>query len=129
MPDDVVRSIREHESPGHTEVWHVSLILSLAACDRADEAGEIVRRLVDGPWKRACVAVLDGDFASAADIVAATGERPLQADLRFLAARALTAEGRQTEAAEQLEQARAFWTSVGATALLREADELFAAAS
>jgi len=65
----------------------------------------------------------------AADILAATGEQTLQAELRLLAARQLVAEGRPAEAAEQLERARAFWTGVGATTYLREADELFAAAS
>jgi hypothetical protein len=127
--DELVLTIREHESPGDTQNWHVHLILALVGCGRSDEAGEIVRRLIDGPWKRACLAVLDADFAGAADILAATGERPLQAELRLLAAKALAAEGRHVEAAEQLEQARAFWTSVGATVHLREADELFAEAS
>jgi hypothetical protein len=39
------------------------------------------------------------------------------------------AEGRLVEAAEQLERARSFWRRVGATAYLREADSVVAAAS
>ena len=69
------------------------------------------------------------DSSTAADILATTGEQTLQAELRLLAARQLVGEGRQAEAALQLDRARAFWTGVGATAYLREADELFAAVS
>jgi class 3 adenylate cyclase/tetratricopeptide (TPR) repeat protein len=127
--DELVQSLRGHESAGDTQEWHVALTLALLEAGRVHEAAEIVARLRPGPWHDACEAVVEREFARAADILDATGEQPLQAELRLRAARLLVSEGRQLEAAEQLEKARAFWTSVGATSYLREADELFAAAS
>ncbi len=82
-----------------------------------------------GGWKDACVAVVDGDYAAAADTVATVGSKRLQAELRLLAARSLAAVGRLAEAEAQLDLARAFFRKVGATAYLAEADEIVAAAS
>jgi class 3 adenylate cyclase/tetratricopeptide (TPR) repeat protein len=127
--DELVSSIAAHESVGDPAPWQSAFVLELVDADRATEAEEIVRRLTAGTWKDACAAVAERRFASAADILDATGEQPIQADLRLRAARDLVAQGRLGEAQEQLERARAFWRRVGATARLREADELLAAAS
>ncbi len=80
-------------------------------------------------WRDACCAVLEERHADAADILERTGEQPLQAELRLRAATIFVAEGRLAEAQAQLDRARVFWRSVDATALLRDADQILAAAS
>jgi len=127
--NELMDGMRAHESVGDPGIWHAGIALDLLEAGRADESTQIVERLTPGPWRDVCSAVAERRLVEAADILAATGEQTLQAELRLLAARQLVAEGRPAEAAEQLERARAFWTGVGATTYLREADELFAAAS
>jgi hypothetical protein len=51
------------------------------------------------------------------------------AEARLRAAEALTAEGRSAEAQVQLEQALAFYRSVGATAYVRRAEALLRASA
>ncbi len=126
---ELMDGIRAHETVGDPGIWHSQLVLLLIEAGRGDETTEIVERLAPGVWCDIAQAVDDGRFVQAADLLAATGEEPVQAEVRLSAARALLAEGRRAEAVEQLERARAFWTSVRATAYLREAEELFAAAS
>jgi hypothetical protein len=77
-------------------------------------------------WLRAAQAVAVGEWAAAADLVATTGLRKSEADLRLRAAEELTAAGRRPEAAPQLERALAFYWAAGATAFVRRADELVA---
>ena len=125
--DELMESIAAHESVGDAQEFHVELVLALIDARRPADA--IVGRLPAGPWRDACAAAAAGEFVRAADILDSTGEQPLQAELRLRAARELVAEGRLVEAAEQLERARAFWRRVGATAYLREADSVVAAAS
>lgn len=114
-----------------------SLELSSQAALLAAEIGDdeiradalvIAQRLADGPWRDATMATVDRRYTDAADILASIGEEPLQAQARRLAARELAREGRMADATAQLDQARAFWLSVGATAYLREADDVLAAA-
>jgi tetratricopeptide (TPR) repeat protein len=127
--DELMTSIAAHESVGDPSRSHIELVLELLDADRTNDVYEILRRLVAGPWRDACVAVAERQFAAAADILDSTGDQPIQAELRLRAAQGLMAEGRIGEAHEQLERARAFWRRVGATTYLREADELLAAAS
>ena len=126
---ELMDGLAMHESVGDPGVWQSEVVLELLEAGRADESSQIVDRLTPSPWRDACSAVAERRFVEAADILATTGEQTLQAELRLLAARQLVGEGRQAEAALQLDRARAFWTGVGATAYLREADELFAAVS
>ena len=84
---------------------------------------------LDGRWRDACRSAADGDYVDAADRLASIGEVPLQMQLRMLAARSLTDSGRPAEAGAQLELARAFYRTVGATAFLAEADGIVATAS
>jgi class 3 adenylate cyclase/tetratricopeptide (TPR) repeat protein len=125
--DELMESIAARESVGDAQDYHVALVLALIDAHRAADA--IVGRLSAGTWRDACAAAAAGEFVRAADILDSTGEQPLQAELRLRAARELVAEGRLVEAAAQLERARAFWRRVGATAFLREADSVVAAAS
>jgi hypothetical protein len=89
----------------------------------------LAERVGAGPWADACIAALERRYEDAAEILASLKNEPLQASLRLLAARQLAADGRLVEAEAQLGRARAFWSEVGATAYLREADEVLAAAS
>jgi class 3 adenylate cyclase/tetratricopeptide (TPR) repeat protein len=125
--DALMESIAAHESVGDAQDFHVELVVALIDARRPADA--IVGGLPGGPWRDACAAAAAGEFVRAADILDSTGEQPVQAELRLRAARELVAEGRLVETAEQLERARAFWRRVGATAYLREADSVVAAAS
>ena len=125
--DELMESLAAHESVGDAGDFHVELVLALVDARRPADA--LVGRLPAGPWRDGCAAAAAGEFVRAADILDSTGEQPLQAELRFRAARELVAEGRLAESAEQLERARAFWRRVGAIAFLREAESVVAAAS
>jgi predicted ATPase/class 3 adenylate cyclase len=116
------------ESVGDPMEWHVSSTLELVLFD-PEAARALVARMPDTLWREASVAVAEGAYAEAADILARIGEKPLQAELRLLAARSLADAGRPEEAERQLELATSFWRSVGATAYLREAEDLLAEAS
>jgi class 3 adenylate cyclase/tetratricopeptide (TPR) repeat protein len=127
--NEVTDSIAASESAGDAQEWHIELALALLDADRSQEATEIVERLPAGVWRDVCDAMLDARYVAAADLLEATGEQPLQAQARLRAATQLVSEGRLGEAHAQLERARAFWRTVGATAFLRDADTLLAAAS
>ena len=99
--------------------------VALAAADLGYPLdGEWARR--GHAWPAAARAVLRGDFLRAAEISAAMGSRPDEADARLRAARAFVAEGRRAEADEQLSRALAFYRSVGATRYLRQGEALLA---
>ena len=127
--NEVAGSIVESDSAGDPQEWHIELVLALVDTGRLDVAREIVERLPDGVWLDACRATLDARYVDVADLLETTGEQSLQAELRLRAARELVAAGQLDEASRQLECARAFWKSVGATAFLRDTDQLIAAAS
>ena len=127
--DELTESIAASESPGDAQEWDIQLVLGFVDADRSQEAREIVERLPTGVWRQVCDAVLDARYVAAAGLLETTGEQPLQAELRLRAAKQFVSEGKLGEAHEQLHRARAFWRTVGATAYLREADELLVAAS
>jgi hypothetical protein len=78
------------------------------------------------PWLKAAFAYADGDYVAAAEIYANAGAGPLQAGARLRAADAFVREGRRPEADAQLESALAFWRLAGATAYVREGEDLLA---
>jgi tetratricopeptide (TPR) repeat protein len=127
--NEVAGSIVDSDSAGDPQEWHIELVLALVDTGRVDVAREIVERLPDGVWLDACRATLDARYVDVADLLETTGGQSLQAELRLRAARELVAAGRLDEASRQLERARVFWKSVGATAFLRDTDQLIAAAS
>jgi hypothetical protein len=75
-------------------------------------------------WLEAAVAIARGAFLEAADRYAEIGSRPLEARARLEAAQHLRTEGRLTDAAAELDQCVAFWTSVRATAYLEQVELL-----
>jgi class 3 adenylate cyclase/tetratricopeptide (TPR) repeat protein len=127
--EQLVEGLAANESGGEPG-WQVELVLALCDADREGQARVVVARLAPGGAREICDAILAGDSVRAADLVAGSGDGDLcfAAELRLRGARNLAAAGRLAEAEAQLELAREFWRSVGATAHLREADELLAAA-
>jgi hypothetical protein len=80
-------------------------------------------------WHGAALAILDGDYARAADLLDELGMVSLSAHARLNAATAFAASGRQAEADVQLRPALEFFRSVGATRYVRQAEAVLAAAS
>ena len=78
-------------------------------------------------WVEAYESLADADFVQAADVYAAIGDLPSEAEARLLGAEALLAGGRRGEGEEQLAQALVFFRSVGATADVRRGEALLAA--
>ena len=74
-------------------------------------------------WRRPYEAVLDGDYAGAAELFEAIG-CGAKGFARLKAAEKLVAEGRRAEADAQLEKALAFFRSVGATRYIAQAEAL-----
>jgi len=81
------------------------------------------------PWSQAALAIGAGDLTLAAEIVERTGARTFVAAVRLRAAEKCVAEGRRAEAAEHLAATLSFYGEVGASAYVREAEKLLAAAS
>jgi class 3 adenylate cyclase/tetratricopeptide (TPR) repeat protein len=104
------------------------LRLSLAAdvLDIRRELSRIVTTLPDQPYVRVPAAALAGDFVGAAEMCAEDGWRVDEAELRLRAAESLVAQVRNAEADVQLQQALAFYRSVGATRFIHEGDALLA---
>ncbi len=79
------------------------------------------------PWIDAARAFADGDFTAAAAMYAQIGSLPDAAYARLRAAKALVESGRPVEADEPLQDALAFYRSVGATRYISEGEALLAA--
>ena len=96
--------------------------------DRADAFRQAIATLKkQTPWIDAARAFADGDFAAAAAKYAQIGSLPDAAYARLRAAQALVEQGRRNEVDEPLQDALAFYRSVGATRYLREGEALLAA--
>jgi tetratricopeptide (TPR) repeat protein len=78
----------------------------------------------DSPLRVVVLAILDGEFARAADVIADAGDVVHEAAVRLHAAGSLAASGRRAEADEQLAKALAFFTAVDATRYIREGEAL-----
>jgi hypothetical protein len=89
---------------------------------------EARRAAGEPPWRRAADAVFDGDFETAANVFAVMGYTN-EAYARLKAAEKSLRAGRRGEADVQLEQALAFYRSVGATRYVREGESLLAASA
>ena len=106
--------------------WLPDLAVVLADLGRSAEFERTSAAYVRIPtrWLDAALAVVQGRDLEAAGIYAAIGSRPDEAEARLRAAEAFTQAGRQTEAEAALSPAFAFYSSVEATALLRQAESL-----
>jgi len=100
----------------------------LAAFGRSGELAEAVERSkVPRPWTKAAGAIARGELLQAAEVYAGIGHLPNEAYTRLRAAEQLVAEGRLTEADEQLRKALSFFRSVRATRYVNEGETLLAA--
>jgi class 3 adenylate cyclase len=88
------------------------------------ELAAALEQHIPNPWTEVVGRYAAGDFVAAADMLATIGSKPEEAEARLHAAEQLAADGRATEADEQLQQALAFFRSVGATHYLRKHEPL-----
>jgi DNA-binding SARP family transcriptional activator/class 3 adenylate cyclase len=105
----------------------INLPIFAAAAVRLDLGRELIDALTGHPqlpWTEAVRAYVTGDFVGAAEILRRIGSKPDEAEARLRAAEQLVAADARAEADEQLEQALAFYRSVGATRYLAQAEEL-----
>jgi len=121
--------LEELGSPERAGTWIVSLALLLHDLGRPATVLVEKRHTTRTPWFEAAIAIADGDFDRAADVLERTGARTLVAAVRLRAAGAYAAQGRSAGAGEQIAPALAFYREVGATAYVREAEALLAKAS
>ncbi len=129
LADEYLETLRRGVAPQ----WGITYLPTFApAALRLGRAGELVEALADHlqlPWTEAARAYASSDFMRAAEIYAAIGSKPEEAEARLRAGEALVEQGSSAEADEQLRRAVAFWQSVGATRYVGEGETLLAAAS
>ena len=115
----------------HAADWRLFDFVWVA--ERLGCSGELRQLIEQAPaqtrWSFAFLAVLAREYETAADLFLEIGALNFEADARLRAAEKLVAEGRRSEANEQLEKALAFYRSVGATRYINEGEALLAAAS
>jgi class 3 adenylate cyclase/tetratricopeptide (TPR) repeat protein len=111
--------------------WGLAFGTSLSRVSLAfeQERRQALERAPAGPWKDLALVCLDGDFVRAAEIWAAAGSPTLEARARLRAAEDLIEAGRRTEGEAELEQALAFYRSVGATFYVDRSERLLAGAA
>ena len=114
---------------GVTTFGLIQLALEADLLDLRDDLVRVLPKLPERSSVRIAAAILEGDLVRAADIQADEGWLAAEATLRLRAARELVAEDRRAEADVQLQQALAFYRSVGATRFIREGEALLAAAA
>jgi class 3 adenylate cyclase/tetratricopeptide (TPR) repeat protein len=100
------------------------LPLMLAELGRSDQYLAAVPDAHPSPWLDAGVAVAEGRFADAAASYERFGARATEAWARLLAAEAFAAEGRLSEAEEQLAPALAFFRSARAVPYVQRGEAL-----
>jgi class 3 adenylate cyclase/tetratricopeptide (TPR) repeat protein len=107
--------------------WLLYLAEALRVLGRQSDLLELgADPAMSGPWLKAALAYIEGDFVRAADIYTGIGAKAQEAYARLRAAEAFVHEGRRAEADAELERALAFWRTAGATAYIREGEALLA---
>jgi tetratricopeptide (TPR) repeat protein len=109
--------------------WAIPLAVVLTELGRSSDLESVVEDRTATRWLDAARAYTAGAFEEAADILADMGAVAEEALAHLRAAAVLAQAGRRAEADAQLQQALAFYRSVGATAYVREAESLFAASA
>ncbi|HEX5468640.1 MAG TPA: adenylate/guanylate cyclase domain-containing protein [Gaiellaceae bacterium] len=110
--------------------WTLFLAVVLVATGReADFERAAANPLISTRWLEAARAFAAGRFGEASGMLAEIGAVADEAFLRLRGAEALVERGRRAEADVQLQQALAFYRSVGAKAYVREAEQLLAASA
>jgi class 3 adenylate cyclase len=94
-----------------------------------EEVVDALTGYLETPWTDVVRSYGAGNFVAAAEILRRIGTRPDEAEARLRAAEQLAAEGRRAEADEQLQQALAFYRSVGARRYIGECEALLPASA
>lgn len=135
--DDDVRRLgpelaKEMSTPsyGPPELLLIDGFLVLAKTGLRDEYARVLALLPrERPWADVGWALVEERYVDAADALAEIGDVASEAHARLLAAEQLVAAGRRAEADIQLEQALAFYRSVGATRYIQRGETLLAASA
>jgi DNA-binding SARP family transcriptional activator len=90
-------------------------------------SAEVLDGVLQTPWRDAAAALVGGDARRAAQLYGAIGSRPDTADAHLVAARQFLATGQTSTGRSELTAAIGFYRGVGATASLREAEDLLPA--
>jgi tetratricopeptide (TPR) repeat protein len=110
--------------------WSLPLAFALVELGRGDELQSVATKsVIATPWLETGCAYAERDFGGAAEILEEIEAFSDEAFVRLRGAEVLVAEGRRAEADAMLQQALAFYRSVGATRYIREAEALFAASA
>jgi len=117
--DELLRRLRGQSS--FPSFWAVEAAIVLAALGRGGELAEAAAQAPPTRWLEAANAYAAGQPLQAAELCAAIGALPDEAHMRSVAAAVLAADGRETEAADQLGRALDFYQRVDATAYLERA--------
>ena len=118
--DEVIPAIAETLDGFDDLVWAADLL------DRRQELAAAGQNVPDTPRFQAARAVLAEDLAGAGSMFGSMGMKHREALVRLRLAERLVAEGRRTEADQELASALVFFRSVGATLKVREAESLLA---
>ena len=81
-------------------------------------------RISQSPGRDAMIAVLDGDFATAARLYEQSGHALFEAEARLRLAEQLVSEARRAEGATEVEKALAFYRPIGATLFVERGERL-----
>lgn len=90
---------------------------------------EILDRAPPGPWVEVAMAGASGDFVRGREIYASFGSPTFEAEMSLLAGESLIRLGRRHEGLPYLEDALAFYRSVGATYFVSRAEVLLPASA
>jgi predicted ATPase/class 3 adenylate cyclase len=111
-------------APGIGGTW----LASIVRLERGEGWKQILSNAVDTPRVRMARLVLSGRTVEGADRCLEASGPSDEAALRLLAAEELSSQGLRAEADVQLQRALAFYRAVGASHIVRRAEQLLAAA-
>jgi class 3 adenylate cyclase/tetratricopeptide (TPR) repeat protein len=126
LADELRDALDKQVRFGGVEAIEVALLLADLGRPQ-DVVHEAATARPEDPWLDVAAAIARGELEHAAGRLAEMGARPHEAAVRLRAAAALVAGGRRVKADEQLDQALAFYRSVGATRYVRAGEALLAA--
>jgi tetratricopeptide (TPR) repeat protein len=109
--------------------WDGDLIWAPVLLDRREETRAVLPTPADRPWLQAAKAVLDENYREAAAVLDSIGDVVSAATARLRDATLLLRAGHRDEAEQPLQEAVAFFRSVGATRFIRECEALIDASA
>jgi class 3 adenylate cyclase len=126
---ELLPELAQHAST--PEVWlAIDIFWAAAESARLDDFRRMFGpREPKYPWSMVGWAILDADYVDAADRLATMGDVADEAFARLCAAEQFVTQGRRRQADDQLQQALAFFRSVGATRYVRRGEALLAASA